>query len=112
MTWAPPCNPPAHVFAENVLAQDQRNILRVVYREAYDHNVPPSKLALFRAYASPSSTALVLHILCKDLRTFETSTLRICSLLDTLLVGQAVSSFCATTCLAARIPIASRSFAR
>ncbi len=71
MTWGWPCDPPAHVFAENVLGQDQRNILRVVYREAYDHNVPAIEAsALFRAYAKPALTALVLHILCKKLRTF------------------------------------------
>jgi len=69
VAWAWPCNPPAHVFAEDGLGDDQRNILRVVYREAYDRNVPAIEAsALFRAYAKPALTALVLHILCAKLR--------------------------------------------
>jgi hypothetical protein len=71
MAWAWPCDPPAHVFAEDVLGADQRNILRVVYRAAYDGNVPAIETsALFRAYAKPALTALVLNVLCAKLRTF------------------------------------------
>ena len=71
MAWTWPCDPPAHVFAENALGQDQRNILRVVYRGDYDGNIPAIEAsALFRAYAKPALTALVLHVLCAKLRTF------------------------------------------
>ena len=71
MAWDWPCDPPAHVFAENALGQDQRNILRVVYRDAYDANIAAIEAsALFRAYAKPALTALVLHVLCAKLRTF------------------------------------------
>jgi SIR2-like domain len=71
MPWAWPCDPPAHVFAEDALGPDQRNILRVVYRAAYDANVMPIEAsALFRAFAKPALTALVLHVLCAKLRTF------------------------------------------
>lgn len=71
MAWTWPCDPPAHVFAENALGQDQRNILRVVYRDNYDGNIPAIETsALFRAFAKPALTALVLHVLCTKLRTF------------------------------------------
>src|SRR5208282_1758278 len=71
MAWAWPCDPPAHVFAEDFLGQDQRNILRVVYRDAYDGNIQAIETsALFRAYAKPALTALVLHVLGTKLRTF------------------------------------------
>lgn len=71
MEWTWPSAPPAHVFAEDSLGQDQRNILRVVYRDAYDGNIPAIEAAaLFRAYAKPALTALVLHILCTKLRTY------------------------------------------
>src|SRR5258708_33261299 len=71
MAWTWPCDPPAHVFAENALGQDQRNILRVVYRGDYDGNIPAIEAsALFRAYAKSALTALVLHVLCTKLRTF------------------------------------------
>jgi len=71
MPWVWPSDPPAHVFAEDVLGPDQRNILRVVYRGAYDTNIPAIEAsALFRAYAKPTLTALVLHVLCTKLRAF------------------------------------------
>ena len=71
MTWTWPCNPPAHIFAEDALGQDQRNILRVVYRDAYDANIPAiESSALFRAYAKPALTALVLHVLGQKLCMF------------------------------------------
>jgi SIR2-like domain len=71
MQWGWPCIPPAHVFAEDVLGQDQRNVLRVVYRDAYDQNVQAVEAsALFRAYAKPALTGLVLHVLSTKLRTF------------------------------------------
>jgi SIR2-like domain len=71
MAWEWPCDPPAHVFAEDALGQDQRNILRVVYRDDYDANIAAIETsALFRAYAKPALTALVLHVLGAKLRTF------------------------------------------
>jgi hypothetical protein len=71
MPWTWPCDPPAHVFAENALGQDQRNILRVVYRNAYDANVAAIEAsALFQAYAKQALTALVLQILSKKLCAF------------------------------------------
>jgi hypothetical protein len=71
MPWTWPSDRPAHVFAEDALGQDQRNILRVVYREAYDGNIQAIETsALFRAYAKPALTALVLHVLGAKLRTF------------------------------------------
>ena|ERR1700728_4799377 len=69
MAWAWPCVPPAHVFTEDILGPDQLNILRVVYRAAYDANAAAIESgALFRAYAKPALTALVLHVLCAKLR--------------------------------------------
>jgi hypothetical protein len=71
MQWDWPCDPPAHIFAEDALGQDHLNILRVVYREAYDTNGPAIEAsALFRAYAKAALTALVLHVLCAKLRAF------------------------------------------
>jgi hypothetical protein len=71
MPWNWPCIPPAHVFAEDSLGQDQRNILRVVYREAYTTNGPEiESSALFRAFAKPALTGLVLHVLFSKLETF------------------------------------------
>ncbi len=71
MTWEWPCNPPAHVFAEESLGQDQRNLLKCVYRRAYTTNGPAIEAgARFRAFAKPLLTALVLHVLCTKLRTF------------------------------------------
>jgi len=71
MPWPWPSDPPAHVFAEDALGLNQRNILRFVYREAYDRDGPAIEGgALFRAYAKPALTALVLHVLCAKLRTY------------------------------------------
>jgi hypothetical protein len=64
MTWTWPCVPPAHVFAENALGEDQLNILRFVYREAYDRSGNEIEDgALFPAFAKPALSALVLHVL-------------------------------------------------
>jgi len=71
MTWTWPCDPPAHIFAENALGQDQRTILRVVYRADYDVNVAAiESSALFQAYAKPALIGLVLHVLGKKLCVF------------------------------------------
>jgi hypothetical protein len=71
MAWTWPCVPPAHVFAEEALGDDQRNILRVVYREWYTTHVAEIEAsALFRAFAKPALTGLVLHILFSKLEAF------------------------------------------
>jgi hypothetical protein len=71
MTWNWPCVPPAHVFAEDALGQDQINILRFVYRESYSSSGTEIEAgALFRAFAKPALTALVLHVLFEKLHTF------------------------------------------
>jgi hypothetical protein len=71
MTWNWPCAPPAYVFAEDALGQDQINILRFVYREFYaTHAAEIEAGALFRAFAKPALTALVLHVLFEKLHTF------------------------------------------
>lgn len=71
MTWGWPCNPPAHVFAEEALGHDQRNLLRCVYRAAYTANGAAIETgARLPAFAKPLLTALVLHMLCTKLRGF------------------------------------------
>jgi hypothetical protein len=71
MPWQWPSDPPAYVFAEDAIGIDQQNILRVVYREAYDANGPAIEAsALLRAYAKAVLTALVLHVLCAKLRQY------------------------------------------
>jgi len=71
MTWAWPCVPPAHVFTEETLGNDQVNILKVVYRETYTTNgVDINAGALFRAFAKPALSALVLHVLFAKLSTY------------------------------------------
>jgi hypothetical protein len=71
MTWNWPCVPPAHVFAEDALGQDQINILKFVYRESYASSGAEIEAgALFRAFAKPALTALVLHVLFEKLCTF------------------------------------------
>src|ERR1039458_281036 len=72
MAWNWPCVPPAHVFAEDALGQDQLNILKFVYREAYTRSGTEIEAgALFRAFAKPALTALVLHVLFEKLHTFS-----------------------------------------
>jgi SIR2-like domain len=70
MEWPWPSHPPAHVFAEDTLGVDQRNILRYVYRAAYDANGPAVEVsALLRAFAKPLLVALVLHVTASKLLT-------------------------------------------
>lgn len=65
MQWPWPCNPPAYVFAEDALGNDQRNLLRCVYRQAYtDHMAEIEASALLRAFAKPLLVALVIHVVC------------------------------------------------
>jgi hypothetical protein len=71
MRWAWPVDPPAHVFADDELAGDHANILRVVYRRDYDaHAAEIEGGALIRAYAKPLLTALVLAVLTDKLCSY------------------------------------------
>jgi len=70
MAWPWPSHPPAHVFAEDALGNDQRNILRYVYRTAYDTNGAAVEVsALLRAFAKPLFVSLVLHVAASKLTT-------------------------------------------
>ena len=61
-------HPPAHVFAEDALGQDQRNLLRCVNRGAYETDGAAIEVsALFRAYAKPLLVALVVHVISAKL---------------------------------------------
>jgi hypothetical protein len=71
MAWTWPSDPPAYVFAEDSLGNDQINILRVVYGEAYDSNSRAiEESALLRAFAKPALTALVLHVISSKLAEY------------------------------------------
>ena len=71
MQWPWPSVPPAQVFAEDAIGQDQRNVLRCVYRDAYDVNTAAIEAsALLRAYAKPLLVALVLYVVCAKLGAF------------------------------------------
>ena len=68
MEWPWPSNPPACVFAEDVLGADQGTILRNVYRTAYESSAGEiDESALLRAFAKPLLVALVLHVLAAKL---------------------------------------------
>jgi hypothetical protein len=71
MQWTWPADPPAHVFAEDRLGESQKDILKVVYREAYD--ATPTAIeqsALLRAFAKQALTALVLSVMTAKLAAF------------------------------------------
>ena len=71
MNWGWPCVHPAHVFTEETLGPDQVTILRVVYSGAYAQNgIDINAGALFRAFAKPALSALVLHVLFAKLSTY------------------------------------------
>lgn len=71
MRWPWPSDPPAYVFAEDELGNFQRNILRFVYRDAYDnHAAAIEQGARLQAFGKPLLTALVLHVLCAKLQAF------------------------------------------
>jgi hypothetical protein len=70
MEWPWPSNLPAYVFSEDALGNDHRNILRYVYRAAYDAHAPTVEAsALLRAFAKPLLVALVLHVVASKLIT-------------------------------------------
>jgi hypothetical protein len=69
MQWPWPSHPPAYVFAEETVGDEQRVILGSVYRKAYD--VDPQAVvdaAHLRAFAKPLLVALVLNVLERKLR--------------------------------------------
>jgi SIR2-like domain len=71
LKWEWPTDPPAHVFADEALGQDHRNILEVVYREGYDSNAEEIETgALIQAYGKPLLTALVLYVLQAKLEVY------------------------------------------
>lgn len=70
MPWSWPTHPPAYVFAEEVLGQDQGALLKCVYRDAYMANRDAIEQgARIRAFAKPLLTALVLYCLWLKLVT-------------------------------------------
>jgi hypothetical protein len=71
MQWEWPSDPPAYVFAEEVLGQDQKMLLKCVYRDAYEANRQAIEQgAQIRAFAKPLLSALVLHYLWAKLAAF------------------------------------------
>jgi hypothetical protein len=73
MQWQWPGSLPAHVFAQDSIGGDQRNILKYVYREAYDRNGAAVEAgSLLRAFAKPLFVSLVLHVICAKLITLVT----------------------------------------
>ena len=82
LPWSWPCSPDAqgHVFCEDVLGDDQVNMLRVVYGDAYGpHETDIKSSALLRAYAKQALLALVLHVLSAKLTSLATSTYDVAS---------------------------------
>jgi hypothetical protein len=68
MKWTWPSHPPAYVFAEDVVGDDQKVILNAVYREAYDADPDAvAQSAHIRAFAKPLLVALVLEVLRRKL---------------------------------------------
>jgi hypothetical protein len=69
MQWPWPSHPPAYVFAEETVGDEQRVILGSVYRQAYDTDPQAvADAARLRAFAKPLLVALVLDILERKLR--------------------------------------------
>jgi hypothetical protein len=68
MPWDWPSHPPAYIFAEETVGEDQLAILASVYREAFDDD-PAAIVAAsqIRAFAKPLLVALVLDMLCRKL---------------------------------------------
>lgn len=68
--WPWPCAPaaPAHIFCEDRIQLGQRDVLRLVYGDAY--NSAPAALhdaTLFRAWGEQALIALVMRLLCNKL---------------------------------------------
>jgi len=70
MKWDWPTHPPAYVFAEEALGQDQGALLKCVYRDSYMANRDIIEQgARIRAFAKPLLTAMVLYCLWLKLVT-------------------------------------------
>lgn len=73
--WPWPCHPdaPAHVFCEEAITQGQRDVLRVVYGDAYNDNAPAILEGThLRAWAEQVLIALALRVVTdKLLRLME-----------------------------------------
>lgn len=68
MPWPWPGDEPSCVFSGDAIGADQQTLLRNVYRDAYSSAAQAINAgALFRAYAKPLLTSLVLHVLCSKL---------------------------------------------
>jgi hypothetical protein len=68
MAWPWPSHPPAYVFAEDAVGDDQRVILSSVYRDAYDADPDGVTAASqIRAFAKPLLVALILSVLYRKL---------------------------------------------
>lgn len=68
MLWTFPSNPPAYVFAEDKVGDDQKLILDAVYRDAFESDPQAVvQASQIRAFAAPLLLALVLHVLTSKL---------------------------------------------
>ena len=70
--WPWPCAPDAqgHVFCEDVLQDGQRDVLKVVYRQAYNDNIDEIEAsALLRSWGEQVLIALVVKLLNDKLAT-------------------------------------------
>jgi hypothetical protein len=68
MAWPWPSHPPAYVFAEELVGDDQRVILASVYRDTYDaHPDGVTEASQIRAFAKPLLVAIVLDVLRRKL---------------------------------------------
>ena len=68
--WPWPCEPqaPGHVFCEDVIKEGQRDVLKIVYGEAYNHNVDAIHAGThLRAWGEQVLLALVLKLVADKL---------------------------------------------
>jgi hypothetical protein len=74
MPWGWPTDPPAYAFSEDQLGFDQQNLLKIVYRGAYNSATRDDIFtrALIRAYAKLLLAALVLHVIFTKLERLLT----------------------------------------
>jgi SIR2-like domain len=71
MNWLWSTEPPAQVFADDQIGQEQRALLKVIYDENYQtHRAEIDQAALIRAYAAQTLTALVLYVVAKKLGAY------------------------------------------
>jgi hypothetical protein len=71
LTWSWSAESPAYVFSEDELGGDQKNILRVGYKDEYDEH--PTEIeagSIIRAYAKPLLLALVLTVCMAKMATY------------------------------------------